>query len=126
MPPKKSDEAVAEEVAVPVEAEVAPTEAVTEEPSGEPVEPEAAVVEEPADEAPAAEEGDEAVAEEVVPERDPEIAALGASEIRMFHPDGGTCDAYPSTEIGDVTVLSVPADDAATMIEHGFVLFTEA
>lgn len=45
-----------------------------------------------------------------------------ASVIPMFHPDGGTCDAYESEDRDGVHVILVPANDAASMIEHGFRL----
>jgi hypothetical protein len=59
---------------------------------------------------------------EGVDEVDPALTELNSGLIAMAHPDGGTCDAYETDADGN---LLVPASDAASMIEHGFVLAAE-
>lgn len=47
------------------------------------------------------------------------LADLAATLIPMTHPDGGTCDLYKSDKAGNILV---PANEAALMQEHGFVV----
>lgn len=44
---------------------------------------------------------------------------LALSIVPMSHPDGGTCDRYDTDEAGNILV---PALEAASMFEHGFVV----
>jgi hypothetical protein len=46
-------------------------------------------------------------------------AALADAPIPMRHPDNGACDRYETDENGDYLV---PPEDAALMLEHGFVV----
>ena len=115
MPPKIEDqaEAPAAEVAIEEFVEVAaPADRAA-------IEPEA--------EAPAAEVSGEAVAPAAdtgpVTEITPELAELNSGLIAMCHPDGGTCDLYGTDAAGNILV---PADQAGSMIEHGFVVAGDA
>lgn len=50
----------------------------------------------------------------------PDVAPIDpATPIPMTHPDNGACELYPQDENGH---WMVPANEAATMIAHGFVV----
>lgn len=91
------------------EAPAAP-EAVKDAPEAAPAAP---------DEAPAADVAAEAPEAAPTGEVDPAIADLNAGLIAMYHPDGGSCDLYGKGADGDILV---PASEAASMIEHGFIV----
>lgn len=50
---------------------------------------------------------------------DDQMVTLAATLITMAHPDNGACDLYKTNKAGN---LLVPASEAATMFDHGFVV----
>ena len=73
------------------------------------------------------EKEDATEAAEPFPMRDPKaeaeadalLAEQNATLIPMKHPDGGACDMYKTDKAGNILV---PASEAASMQEHGFVV----
>ncbi|MBC2668754.1 hypothetical protein ACFOON_15195 [Novosphingobium piscinae] len=116
-PPTKTGNAAAEPAEKPeaLSAEVAATEPAADE----------AAPADPAPEAGAAVTEAEPAEDDAA--EDTSILDLNAATlIPMYHPEGGTCDAYASEErVVDgqtVTAVLVPADEAATLLAHGFVV----
>ena len=66
-----------------------------------------------------ASDGDDTISSTVEPTAPAATTDAPVVLIPMRHPDGGTCDAYKADASGNVLV---PADEAAVMLDHGFVV----